>query len=58
MHAGKISGQIEQGKLGLQYKLLNWTRTEIGMICSKIPKNLDEFLHKPQSYATTVIPEF
>ena len=55
LQAGKSSGALEQNKLGLQYKSLNWTRMKRRLIHSNFSKNNSGFLHEVGLYASTDI---
>ena len=53
LQAGKSSWALEQNKIGLQYKSPNWTRMKKRLIHSNFSKNITEFQHKVELYAST-----
>ena len=55
LQAGKGSWALEENKIGLQYKSLNWTRMKKRLIHSNFSKNITGFQHKVELYASTDI---
>ena len=56
LQVGESSWVEEQVSRWLQYKSLSCTRMEMRLIHSNFSTNITGFLHKVESYATTIIP--